>query len=164
MASATTEKKTSLEPSEVFCACGLLMPQLKMRELVKDQTGTLLLKWAAGDGLKLARAGIKPLDNKFVAMFNSAGDKKFVNNKDKREKLVANIVAGFSAALGVKVFMRFMGDSGGIVEKVYLTGAQWPGEVNDFRLQNEKTGFDYNSSDMVAKVDSETFYGNRSKK
>ncbi len=159
MASATTEKKTSLEPSEVFCACGLLMPQLKMRELVKDQTGTLLLQWAAGDGLKLARAGIKPLDNKFVAMFNSAGDKKFLNNKDKREKLVANIVAGFSAALGVKVFMRFMGDSGGIVEKVYLTGAQWPAEVNDFRLQNEKTGFDYNSSDMVAKVDSETFYG-----
>ena len=80
MAGASTEKKTSLEPSEVFCACGLLMPQLKMSELVKDQTGTSLLKWAAGDGLKLARSGIKPLDNKFVAMFNSADDKKFFNN------------------------------------------------------------------------------------
>ena len=159
MAKASTEKKTSLEPSEAFCACGLLMPQLAMRELVKDQTGTLLLQWAAGSGLRLAKAGIKPFDTRFERMFKNAGDAKFLNNKDKREKLVANIVAGFSAALGVKVFMRFMGDSGRPVDKVYLTGATWPGEVDDFRLRNEKTGFDYNSSDMVAKVDSETFYG-----
>ena len=159
MASATTEKKTSLEPSEVFCAVGLLMPSTRMRELVRDKTGTLLLQWAAGDGLSIARGGIKPLDNKFIAMFNNAGDKKFVNDVKKREALVANIVAGFSAALGVKNFMKFMGDSVDRVDDVYLTGATWPSDVNDFRLQNEKTGFDYNSSDMVAKVDSETFYG-----
>ena len=78
MATKSTEKKTSLEPSEVFCAVGLLMPSTKMRELVRDKTGTLLLKWAADDGKKIAKSGITPLDQKFVAMFSSAGDKKYL--------------------------------------------------------------------------------------
>tara|TARA_E500000331_G_C17243615_1_gene708145 strand:- start:810 stop:2234 length:1425 start_codon:yes stop_codon:yes gene_type:complete len=159
MATKSTEKKTSLEPSEVFCAVGLLMPSTKMRELVRDKTGTLLLKWAADDGKKIAKSGITPLDQKFVAMFSSAGDKKYLSDIKKREALVANIVAGFSAALGVKNFIKFMGDSIDIVKKVYLTGATWPSDVNDFRLQNEDTGFDYNSSDMVCKIDTDTFYG-----
>ena len=51
-----------------------------------------------------------------------------------------------------------MGDNGK-VSKVYLTGATWPKEVSDFRLKNEDSGFDYNSSDMVCKVNSQTFYG-----
>tara|TARA_X000000368_G_scaffold170937_1_gene134829 strand:- start:142 stop:1569 length:1428 start_codon:yes stop_codon:yes gene_type:complete len=159
MAQASTQKKTSLEPSEVFCAVGLLMPSKNMRELVKDKTGTLLLQWASTSGLSIAKKGITPLDSKFEQMFKNAGTEKFVADLKKREELVANIVAGFSAALGVKNFMKFMGDSVDIVNKVYLTGATWPSDVNDFRLRNEDTGFDYNSSDMVAKVDSETFYG-----
>ena len=95
-----------------------------------------------------AEKGITPFDNRFKKMFESAGDPKFVNDIKKREPLVANIVAGFSAALGVKRFMYFMGDSNKPVDKVYLTGATWPSEVNDFRLQNEDTKFDYNSSDI----------------
>ena len=39
MAKASTQKKTSLEPSEVFCAVGLLMPSDDMKSLVKDETG-----------------------------------------------------------------------------------------------------------------------------
>ena len=46
MAKASTQKKTSLEPSEVFCAVGLLMPTKDMKNLVKDETGAALLKWA----------------------------------------------------------------------------------------------------------------------
>ena len=36
MAQAKTEKKTSLEPSEVFCAMGLLMTVSEINKLVKD--------------------------------------------------------------------------------------------------------------------------------
>ena len=59
MATKSTEKKTSLEPSEVFCAVGLLIPTSQMRALVKDQTGTELLRWASTDGLAIAKKGIK---------------------------------------------------------------------------------------------------------
>ena len=160
MAQAKTEKKTSLEPSEVFCAMGLLMTVGEINKLVQDKSGTVLLQWASDPAtISKAKAGIKPLDNKFQQMFKNAGEKKFVNDIKKREPLVANIVAGFSAALGVKRFMFFMDDGNKPVDKVYLTGATWPPEVNDFRLQNENTGFDYNSSDMVAEVNDHTFYG-----
>ena len=45
------------------------------------------------------------------------------------------------------------------MQKVYLTGATWPADVKDFRLNKEPDGFDYNSSDLVCKVNSQTFYG-----
>ena len=69
MAKKSTEKKTSLEPSEVFCAVGLLMPTKDMKNLVKDETGAALLKWASSDGDKIANSGIDPLDARFKAMF-----------------------------------------------------------------------------------------------
>ena len=160
MAQAKTEKKTSLEPSEVFCAMGLLMTVSEINKLVQDKSGKQLLRWASEKTtISQAQRGIKPFDNRFKKMFESAGDPKFVNDIKKREPLVANIVAGFSAALGVKRFMYFMGDSNKPVDKVYLTGATWPSEVNDFRLRNEDTKFDYNSSDMVAEVNDITYYG-----
>lgn len=160
MAQAKTEKKTSLEPSEVFCAMGLLMTVREINKLVQDKSGKELLRWASDKiTISQAKRGIEPFDNRFEKMFESAGDRKFVNDIKKREPLVANIVAGFSAALGIKRFMYFMGDSNRPVSKVYLTGATWPSAVDKFRLRNEDTKFDYNSSDMVAKVNSETFYG-----
>lgn len=160
MAQAKTEKKTSLEPSEVFCAMGLLMTASEINELVQDKSGKELLRWASDKKtISKANKGIQPFDKRFEKMFESAGDKKIVNDIKKREPLVANIVAGFSAALGVKRFMYFMGDSNKPVSKVYLTGATWPGEVDKFRLRNEDTKFDYNSSDMVAQANSQTFYG-----
>jgi len=160
MAQAKTEKKTSLEPSEVFCAMGLLMTVKEINNLVQDKSGTVLLQWASDKTtISKAKKGIKPFDNRFEKMFDNAGDKKFVNDIKKREPLVANIMAGFSAALGIKRFMYFMGDSNKPVDKVYLTGANWPSEVNNFRLRNEDTKFDYNSSDMVAEVNDQTYYG-----
>ena len=62
MAKKSTQKKTSLEPSEVFCAVGLLMESKKMRSLVTDQTGVELLKWASSDGEQLSTK-ITNLDN-----------------------------------------------------------------------------------------------------
>ena len=90
MAKSSTQKKTSLEPSEVFCAVGLLMPTKDMRSLVTDQTGASLLRWASSDGDKISKK-ITPLDAKFKAMFKKAGTLK--RSDDKRKDMVANIVA-----------------------------------------------------------------------
>ena len=154
MATKSTEKKTSLEPSEVFCAAGLLMPTRKINELVKDPSGGDLLAWASTDGLNVV-SKVKPLDARFKAMFSGATT---LTDK-KRNDMVANIVAGFSAAIGVKNFIKKMGDDVDIVNNVYLTGAKWPAAVERFQLKNENSGFDYNSSDFVVEVDSKTFYG-----
>lgn len=154
MATKSTEKKTSLEPSEVFCAAGLLMPTRKINELVKDSSGGDLLTWASTDGLNVV-SKVKPLDPKFKAMFSGAAS---LSGKSRND-LVANIVAGFSAAIGVKKFVKSMGDNVDIVDNVYLTGAKWPTAVEKFQLKNEKSGFDYNSSDFVVEVDDKTFYG-----
>ena len=144
MAKKSTQKKTSLEPSEVFCAVGLLMESKKMRSLVTDQTGVELLKWASSDGEQLSTK-ITNLDNRFKAMFKKAGILK--RGDDKRSDMVANIVAGFSAALGSKAFMEKMNTKVNIATAVYMTGATWPSEVDIFRMKNEDSGFDYNSSD-----------------
>ena len=154
MATKSTEKKTSLEPSEVFCAAGLLIPTSKINELVKDNTGGDVISWAATEGLT-AVSNVKPLDNRFKQMFTTAPTLK----DKKRNDLVANIVAGFSAAIGIKKFIKMVGDNVDVLPAVYLTGAQWPQAVSDFRLKSEASGFDYNSSDMVVEVDSETYYG-----
>ena len=53
MASTEKKSKTSLEPSEIFCAVGLHMTAQDMKKLCtgKDsQSGTKLLKWASDDG------------------------------------------------------------------------------------------------------------------
>ena len=173
MASTEKKSKTSLEPSEIFCAVGLHMTAQDMKKLCtgKDsQSGTKLLKWASDDGWNIAsnaqKIDMAGNDTKFKKFFKDdalkyqvAGNPGYSStDKDKRKQLVGAIVAGFSAAMGIQDFMKSMGDSGK-VSKVYLTGATWPKEVNDFRLKNEDSGFDYNSSDMVCKVNSETFYG-----
>ena len=154
MATKSTEKKTSLEPSEVFCAAGLLMPTSKINQLVKDNTGGDLIAWASTDGLNVV-SKVQPLDPRFKKMFSDAPT---LSGK-KRDDLVANIVAGFSAAIGVKNFIKSMGDNVDIVDNVYLTGARWPAAVQKFQLKNENSGFDYNSSDFVVEVDDKTFYG-----
>ena len=153
MAKKSTEKKTSLEPSEVFCAAGLLIPTSKIMQLVSDNTGGALIEWAATSGLQVV-SKIKPLDGRFKTMFSSAP----TQSGDKRTALVANIVAGFSAAIGVKSFVKQMGDNVDVFPAIYMTGAQWPTAVDRFRLRNENTGFDYNSSDMVVEVDNQTYY------
>ena len=175
---ASTEKKsnTSLEPSEIFCAVGLHMTERKMKSLCnpKDaQSGTKLLKWVSADtngGWAIASNSQKidmgGNDTKFKKFFKEdavkyqvAGNPAYSStDKDKRKQLVGAVVAGFSAAMGIRKFIKSMGDSGS-VQKVYLTGATWPADVADFRLKNEDSGFDYNSSDLVCKVNSQTFYG-----
>ena len=156
MAKASTQKKTSLEPSEVFCAVGLLMPSKEMRSLVTDQTGAELLRWASSDGDKISK-GINPLDSRFKAMFKTAGTLK--RGDKKRSDMVANIVAGFSGALGSKAFMEAMNTKVDKATAVYMTGATWPSNVDIFRMKDQGSGFDYNSSDLVVQAGSKKFFG-----
>ena len=156
MAKASTQKKTSLEPSEVFCAVGLLMPSKEMRSLVTDQTGAALLRWASSDGDKISK-GINPLDARFKAMFKTAGTLK--RGDKKRSDMVANIVAGFSGALGSKAFMAAMNCKVDKATAVYMTGATWPSNVDIFRMKDQSSGFDYNSSDLVVQAGPKKFFG-----
>jgi hypothetical protein len=159
MTKATTEKTTKLESSEIFAAVGLHMTKKKMNDLCSDGSGISILQWLssgkeiADDNNKIQYGSSKTT---YLTFFNVPNDDK------KKADLIANVVAGFSAAIGIKDFVRGAGDfSGGefISEKVFMTGSAWPKEVEKFRLKRESDGFDYNSSDLVVKVDSETYYG-----
>lgn len=159
MAKVSTEKTTKLEPSEVFAAVGLHMTVKEMKEISSDQTGSTILSWlSAGKIIANNNAKVEYGSSKstYLSFFNIPSSTK--NKAD----LIANVVAGFSAAIGIKNFVKRAGDfSGGefIAQKVFMTGSTWPREVEKFRLKRESDGFDYNSSDLVVKVDSETYYG-----
>jgi len=159
VAKASTEKTTKLEPSEIFAAVGLHMTKKQMNDLCIDQTGSTILSWLsqgrviANDNNKVQYGSSK---STYLTFFT------IPNTEKKKADLIANVVAGFSAAIGVKDFVKGAGDfSGGefVAEKVFMTGSAWPREVDKFRLKRESDGFDYNSSDLVVKVDSETYYG-----
>ena len=159
MTKVSTEKTTKLESSEVFAAVGLHMTKKKMQDLCVDQSGNTILQWLssgkviANDSNKIQYGSSQ---STYLSFFTAPNDDK------KKADLIANVVAGFSAAIGVKNFVKGAGDfSGGefISEKVFMTGSTWPREVEKFRLKRESDGFDYNSSDLVVKVDSETYYG-----
>ena len=159
MTKVSTEKTTKLESSEVFAAVGLHMTKKKMQDLCVDQSGNAILQWLssgkviANDSNKIQYGSSQ---STYLSFFTAPNDDK------KKADLIANVVAGFSAAIGVKNFVKGAGDfSGGefISEKVFMTGSTWPREVEKFRLKRESDGFDYNSSDLVVKVDSETYYG-----
>lgn len=159
MAKASTEKTTKLEPSEIFAAVGLHMTKKEMKDLCVDQTGSAILSWLSQGKL------IANNDNKVQYGSSKSTYLTFFvipNNDKKKADLISNVVAGFSAAIGVKDFVKGAGDFRGgefISEKVFMTGSAWPREVDKFRLKRESDGFDYNSSDLVVKVDSETYYG-----
>jgi hypothetical protein len=159
MTKVSTEKTTKLESSEVFAAVGLHMTKKQMKDLCEDQTGSMILSWLssgkviANDNNKIQYGSSK---STYLSFFTLPNDNK------KKSDLIANVVAGFSAAIGVKDFVKGAGDFSGVefvAEKVFMTGSTWPQEVEKFRLKRESDGFDYNSSDLVVKVDSETYYG-----
>jgi phage terminase large subunit GpA-like protein len=97
------------------------MPTKEMKTLCDDNTGAALLTWASGDGLTLLKGGKIDYNNetKFENMFTTQP-----TDSKKLEAYIANIVAGFSAAIGVKDFMTTMGDNVDVVDNVYLTGSK----------------------------------------
>ena len=156
MAKASTEKRTKLEPSEIFAVVGMLMKTKKMQDLCVEQSGESILNWLS-EGKKLAQSDAVKYGSskdKYLSFFNQPKPGKNTND------LIANVVAGFSAAVGVKKFIQKMDNrSDFIAPALYMTGATWPKKVNKFRMVRESDNFDYNSSDIVVEIDDETYYG-----
>ena len=105
MARQSTAKasRTSLEPSEIFCAVGLKMPTATIRKLCSDNSGNAILAWAPVTGKGIADGGDIDMGankTKFLNMFNVAQ----YNTDNKKQGFIANVVAGFSAAIGIKGF------------------------------------------------------------
>ena len=152
---------TKLEPSEIFAAVGMMMTTKEMQDLCNDD-GNKIMAWLTDpkEGLALSKGVvIEGNRRKYEGFFTLP---KPGGSPDKRTERLKDVVAGFSAAIGFKRFAAkfdapsdFTAPAGG----VFLTGAKWPGEVADFRLERESDGFDYNSSDIVVKVKRDTFYG-----
>jgi len=156
--STAKASRTSLEPSEIFCAVGLKMPNATIRKLCSDNSGNAILAWAPVTGKGIADGGDIDMGAnrpKFLNMFNVTQ----YNTDNKKQGFIANVVAGFSAAIGIKGFLAKHGENLDIVPKVHLTGARWGLAVQHLRLFNEDDGFDYNSSDLIIEVDELTWFG-----
>ena len=153
---SSTEKKTKLEPSEIFCAVGLTMTEREMKDVCADSAS--VLSWL-NEGKKVANSS-KVEYGSSAAVYRGMFDlPRGMKDKDVTD-LIKNVVAGFSAAIGVKKFIKDMdGYNDSIAEKVFMTGSTWPPTVQKFRLQNESDNFDYNSSDLVIQVKDDVFYG-----
>jgi len=46
-----------------------------------------------------------------------------------------------------------------VATAVYMTGATWPSAVDIFRMKDQSSGFDYNSSDLVVQAGPKKFFG-----
>ena len=156
MAKASTEKRTKLEPSEIFAVVGMLMKTKEIQDLCIKPSGESILEWLS-EGKKLASsAAVKygSSKEKYLSFFNEPKPGKNTND------LIANVVAGFSAAIGIKKFIQKMDNKPDFVAPaLYMTGSTWPKKVNKFRMVRESDNFDYNSSDIVVEIDDETYYG-----
>ena len=154
MPRASTEKTTKLEASEIFCAVALTMSTKSIQDTCASSA--TILQWLS-EGKKIASGSDISYGSSaetYKSMFDIPRDEK------KKVALIKDVVAGCSAALGIKGFIKSMGDGNDIIaEKVYMTGSAWPTAVQKFRLQNEADNFDYNSSDLIVQVSSDTFYG-----
>ena len=104
MAKASTEKRTKLEPSEIFAVVGMLMKTKKIQDLCINPSGESILEWLS-EGKKLASsAAVKygSSKEKYLSFFNEPKPGKNTND------LIANVVAGFSASIGIKKFIQRM--------------------------------------------------------
>lgn len=151
---------TKLEPSEIFAAVGMMMTTREMQDLCNDK-GSKIMAWLeSGEGVKLSKGVvIEGNRTKYEGFFKVPPDG---GSPNKRTERIKDVVAGFSAAIGFKRFAAKFdapSDFTAPAKNVFLTGAKWPGEVADFRLERESDGFDYNSSDIVVKIKADVFYG-----
>ena len=156
MSTKSTEKKTKLEPSEIFAVVGMRMTTKQMQDLCVEQSGQSILSWLSEGRQIASSAAVKygSSKEKYLSFFDQPVPGK------KTNELIANVVAGFSAAIGVKKFIQKMdGKTDLVAPALYMTGATWPDKVKKFRMIRESDNFDYNSSDIVVEIDDETYYG-----
>lgn len=142
------------EASEIMMAAALLYSNDELMEYAEDAAG---LKQLMID----AKKKIKSTTNKSIQFGSPAIEKGFTDliNPNNSEA-VKDMVAGISAAVGVRNYLTKNGESGGkrLYPTIYMTGNVWPKEVEKFRVS--AYGFeDYNSADVIVTADKKTFYG-----
>lgn len=140
------------EASEIMLAAALMYPNKELLDYAKDELGLKQL---------MIRAKKKIKDSRDVQFGNAAIENGFLSlmNENNKEAL-KDLAGGISAAIGVRQYLASAGETG--VKKsyptIYMTGNVWPKEVEKFRVS--AYGFDdYNSADVIATADKETFYG-----
>lgn len=142
------------EASEIMMAAALMYPNNELVEYSKDAAGLRRL-------MIDARQKITKHTDKTIHFGSSSIEKGFTELMDENEpEMLKDLAGGISAAFGVREILASMGESGGrnLSPNIYMTGNVWPKEVEKFRVS--AYGFeDYNSADVIATADKETFYG-----
>lgn len=142
------------EASEIMMAAALMYP-----------TGELMEYSKGADGLRKlmidAKSRISKHLDKTIHFGNSTIERGFTDLMDENNpEMLKDLAGGISAALGVRDYLASEGETGGknLSPNIYMTGNVWPKEVEKFRVS--AFGFeDYNSADVIATADKETFYG-----
>jgi len=142
------------EASEIMMAAALMYPNSELVEYSKDAAGLRRL-------MIDARQKITKHTDKTIHFGSSSIEKGFTELMDENEpEMLKDLAGGISAAFGVREILSSMGETGGrnLSPNIYMTGNVWPKEVEKFRVS--AYGFeDYNSADVIATADKETFYG-----
>jgi hypothetical protein len=142
------------EASEIMMAAALMYSNKELEQYTKD-VGTL--KQLMID----AKQKIKKGTNKTIQFGSPAIEKGFTDlMDDTNTEALKDLAGGISAAYGVRKYLASNGESRGssLSPSIYMTGNVWPKEVEKFRVS--AFGFeDYNSADVIATADKQTFYG-----
>lgn len=142
------------EASEIMMAAALMYSNEELEQHTKD-VGTLKQLMIN------AKQKIKKGTNKTIQFGNPAIEKGFTELMDETNaEALKDLAGGISAAYGVRKYLASNGESGGsrLFPSIYMTGNVWPKEVEKFRVS--AFGFeDYNSADVIATADKQTFYG-----
>lgn len=142
------------EASEIMMAAALMYSNQELDEYSKDVSSLRSL-------MVDARTKIEKHLDKHIHFGSTAIQKGFTDlmNENNKEAL-KDLAGGISAAKGVREYLAKSGESGGknLSPSIYMTGNVWPKEVQKFQVK--AYGFDdYNSADVLATADGETFYG-----
>ena len=142
------------EASEIMMAAALMYSNQELDDYTKDVSSlrTLMID---------ARTKITKHLDKHIHFGSAAIQKGFTDLMDENNKeALKDLAGGISAAKGVREFLAKSGESGGknLSPSIYMTGNVWPKDVEKFRVS--AYGFeDYNSADVLATADAETYYG-----
>jgi hypothetical protein len=142
------------EASEIMMAAALMYSNGELEQYTKD-VGTLRQLMID------AKQKIKKGTNKTIQFGSPSIEKGFTELMDETNtEALKDLAGGISAAYGVRNYLASNGESGGssLSPSIYMTGNVWPKEVEKFRVS--AFGFeDYNSADVIATADKQTFYG-----
>lgn len=133
------------EPSEImFAACMLFTDKQLMAAAKNTDTLTKFMTTARNAA------------SKSVSFGNDEIKKGFIQLMDPTDKGLKDLVAGISAAMGIRKKIPTKDQKG--TPAVYMTGNVWPKAVEKFRVSAYSFD-DYNSADVLFSYNGSKFYG-----